>query len=230
MKSKTLKYISTAIFSVLLALNFSSCNNSDFPVDINYYRLFSPVTFTTETVTATNAQLTFSKVTNADKYIIELSENDSLHFNSITRTVQISEDTLTLNTGTTNVYTVLVGNLKGGIRYSARIKSATNNGTIPESKYDMVTFITKTEQILIAPLPSEISNTSVILHWDATGANVTHIVLISSTDGSSQTFNLTDVDKAASLKLIEGLSSLTTYTARIYNTDNKRGEITFSTN
>src|ERR1035437_3099147 len=197
MKSKTLKYISTAVFTVLLALNFSSCNNSDFPVDVSYYRLFSPVTFTTGTITATNAQFTFSKVINAEKYIIELSENDSLHFNSITRTVQISADTLTLNTA--NIYTVLVDSLKGGIRYSARIKSATNNGTIPESKYDAVTFITKTEQILITPIPTEITNTSVILHWVATGANVTHIVLISSTDGSSQTFNLTDVDKAASL-------------------------------
>ena len=230
MKTKFLKYILIAVFPVLLAFNFISCNNSDFPVDMSYYRLFSPVTFTTGTITATNAQLTFSKVTNADKYIIELSENDSLHFDSIARTIQISADTLTLNTGTTNMYTVLVDSLKGGIRYSARIKSATNNGTIPESKYDVVTFVTKTEKIIKAVLPEEVTSSSVTLRWDATGNNVTHIVLISSIDGSSQTFNLTDADKAASLKLIEGLSGLTSYTARIYNTDNKRGEITFSTN
>jgi hypothetical protein len=230
MKSKILKYISTAAFTVFLALNFSSCNNQDFPVDMSYYRLFSPVTFITGTVTATNAQFTFSKVINAEKYIIELSENDSLHFTSIVRTVVISADTLTLNTGTTNMYTVLVDSMKGSIRYSARIKSETNNGTIPESKYDVVTFVTKTEKIIKAVLPEEVTSSSAILHWDATGNNVTHIILISSTDGSSQTYNLTDAEKVASMKLIENLSSLTTYTAQIYNVDNKRGEITFSTN
>jgi len=228
MKTKFLKYILIAVFTVFLALNFSSCNNSDFPVDMSYYRLFSPVTFTPGTITATNAQLTFSKVITAEKYIIELSENDSLHFNSITRTVQISADTLTFNTD--SMYTVLVDSMKGGIRYSARIKAATNNGTIPESKYDVVTFVTKTEKIIKAVLPEEVTNNSVILRWDATGNNVTRIILISSTDGSSQTFNLTDADKVASMKLIENLSSLTNYTAQIYNADNKRGEITFSTN
>jgi len=213
---------------LFLVFGLSSCNKDNGTIDQSFNRLFRPVTFTTRAVTATSVQLAFSKVTNADKYIFEFSENDSLSFNKIVGTLQFSEDTLTLDA--TKLYAIRVIHLKGGTRYSVRVKAATNNGTIPESKYDVVTFVTKTEQIIKAILPEETTSNSVILHWDATGANVTHIVLTSSTDGSSQTFNLTDSDKAASLKLIGNLSSLTTYTAQIYNVDNKRGEITFSTN
>ena len=130
---------------LFLVFGLSQCTKNNDTIDQSLNRLFRPVTFTTGAITATGINFTFSKVINAEKYIIELSEKDSLHFDSIARTIQISADTLTFKTGTTNMYTVPVGNLKGGIRYSARIKAATNNGTIPDSKYDYLVFTTKAQ-------------------------------------------------------------------------------------
>lgn len=229
MKRKYIKFISSGLFTIIAALSLVSCNDFEFPVDGSFRRLFSSVTFETGTVTATSAKLTFSKVNEATAYVIEFSE-DSLQFTNIVKAVQVSLDTLKADAGTTNKYTLLVSNLKGGTRYSARLKSITKTAEIPESKYDMVTFLTKSEQIFKGIITTEKTDISVILHWDATGADITHIVLTSLADGSIINYQLTDADKTAALKLFDGLKGSTTYTAVIYNADNKRGELTFRTN
>jgi hypothetical protein len=229
MKSKYIKFIFAGFFTVTTVLGFVACNDFEFPVDASFRRLFSSVTFETGTVTATSVKLTFSKVNEATAYVIEFSE-DSLQFSNIVKTVQVSIDTLTADAGTTNKYSLLVTNLKGGSRYSARLKSVTVGAEVPVSKYDVVTFLTKSEQIFKGIITSEKTDMSVILHWDATGANITHIVLTSLTDATTNTYQLTDADKMASLKLFDGLKGSTTYTASIYNADNKRGELTFRTN
>ncbi|MEI8085297.1 MAG: DUF5123 domain-containing protein [Paludibacter sp.] len=229
MKSKYIKFIYAGLFTVIAAISLVSCDNYEFPVDASFKRLFSSVTFETATVTATSVKLTFSKVSEATAYVIEFSE-DSLQFTNIAKTVKVSIDTLTADAGTTNKYSLVVTNLKGGMRYSARLKSVTVAANVPESKYDMVTFLTKSEQIFKGIITTEKTDISVILHWDATGADVSHIVLTSLTDATSITYQLTDADKKASLKLFDGLKGSTTYTASIFNSDNKRGELTFRTN
>lgn len=229
MKSKITKYISSGVFILLFVLSFTSCIDFEFPVDLSFKRLFSSVSFGTGTITATTAEITFSKVPGVDKYIIELSE-DSLQFTTNVKTIELKADTLAFVDGSTTIYQIKLNNLKGGVSYSARLKSISSTGETPDSKWDVLTFSTKTEQIFQNVLASEKTDISVVLRWNAAGSDVTHIDVISMTDNTTRTVSLTTEDKAVSIKLIEGLSGSTTYTANIYNGDNKRGTITFRTN
>lgn len=47
-------------------------------------------------------------------------------------------------------------------------------------------------------------------------------MMTNTIDNTTKRKDLTAADKAASMKLIEGLNGSTTYTADIYNNDNKR--------
>ena len=229
MKPKLINHLQIWIFSLMIALTFNSCENFEFPVDSSFSRLFSPVTFSSGIVTATGVELIFSKVTGANKYVIEMSE-DSLLFSNIVRTIEMSSDTLQFADGSTTQYVIKLTNLNGGVQYSARLKSVSTSGEIPESKWAETTFKTKSEQIFQNIITSEKTDISVILRWNATGADVTQIQIVSTVDASIITVQLTDADKTASMKLIEGLSGSTTYTANIYNGENKRGTLTFRTN
>lgn len=218
-----------AVLMVILTSTFSACEEFGFPVDESFKRLFSPVTFASENITATSADLTLSKVPGADTYVIEFSE-DSLQFTTIVRTLTLKADTLSYASGSTSVYLIRVGDLKGATRYSARLKALSSTNEQPESKWDLITFATRSEQIFKNVLSSEKTDMSVILRWDASGAGVTHIMMTNTIDNTTKREDLTAADKAASMKLIEGLNGSTTYTADIYNNDNKRGSITFRTN
>jgi hypothetical protein len=218
-----------ALLILALLTTFSACEEFGFPVDESFKRLFSPVTFSSENITATSADLTFSKVPGAETYVIEFSE-DSLQFTTIVRTLTVKADTLSLVSGSTSSYLLRVGDLKGATRYSARLKAISPNNETPESKWDLLTFSTKSEQIFKNVLSTDKTDYSVVLRWDASGAGVTHIMLTNKLDNSTKREDLTAADKTASMKLIEGLTGATTYTADIYNNDNKRGSITFRTN
>lgn len=135
-----------AVLMVILTSTFSACEEFGFPVDESFKRLFSPVTFASENITATSADLTLSKVPGADTYVIEFSE-DSLQFTTIVRTVTLKADTLSYATGSTSVYLIRVGDLKGATRYSARLKALSSTNEMPESKWDLITFATRSEQI-----------------------------------------------------------------------------------
>lgn len=218
-----------ALLMVALLTTFSACEEFGFPVDESFKRLFSPVTFSSENITATSVDLTFSKVPGAESYVIEFSE-DSLQYTTIVRTVTVKADTLSFVSGSTSSYLLHIGDLKGATRYSARLKAISPNNETPESKWDLITFSTKSEQIFKNVLSTDKTDYSVVLRWDATGAGVTHIMLTNTLDNSTKREDLTAADKTASMKLIEGLTGATTYTADIYNNDNKRGSITFRTN
>lgn len=218
-----------ALLMVALLTTFSACEEFGFPVDESFKRLFSPVTFSSENITATSVDLTFSKVPGAETYVIEFSE-DSLQYTTIVRTVTVKADTLSFVSGSTSSYLLHIGDLKGATRYSARLKAISPNNETPESKWDLITFSTKSEQIFKNVLSTDKTDYSVVLRWDATGAGVTHIMLTNTLDNSTKREDLTAADKTASMKLIEGLTGATTYTADIYNNDNKRGSITFRTN
>lgn len=217
------------VLMMFIVGTFSSCEEFGFPVDESYKRLFSPVTFASENLTATSIDLTFSKVSGADSYVIEFSE-DSLAFTAIVRTLQLKADTLSFASGSKTVYLTRVLNLKGATRYSARLKAVSTVGEIPESKWDLLTFVTRSEQIFRNVTVNEKTDVSVVLRWDAAGSGVTHIMMTNTQTNTSSRIDLTADDKAASMKLIEGLEGSTTYMAEIFNNDNKRGTITFRTN
>ncbi len=226
--NKNIKLL-TAALMVLMLGTFSSCEEFGFQADDSYKRLFSPVTFGSENITATSVDLSISKVSEADTYVIEFSE-DSLLFSTIVRTVELKAENLSYASGSKSVYLTRIIDLKGATRYSARMKAVSSVGDIPESKWDLLTFVTRSEQIFKNVLSNEKTDMSVILRWDAAGSGITHIMLTNTLTSTSSRIDLTTEDKTASMKLIEGLNGSTTYMADIYNNDNKRGSITFRTN
>lgn len=225
---KKIKLLPAVLIIVFLSM-FSACEEFGFPVDESYNRLFSPVTFASENVTATNADFTFSKVSGADTYVIELSE-DSLVFGTIVRTLELKADTLNFVSGSKTNYLIRVSDLKGATRYSARLKSVASSGDMPESKWDLLSFVTRSEQIFKNIISAEKTDMSVILRWDAAGSGVTHIMMTNNVDNSSARVDLSADDKAASMKLVDALKGSTIYTADIFNNDNKRGTVIFRTN
>lgn len=225
---KKINILYAAVLLILMS-TFTACEEFGFPVDESHKRLFSPVTFATENITATGVDFTFSKVKGADSYTIELSE-DSLQFATIVRTIELSADTLSYAPGSETVYLIRVSELNGGMPMSARLKSIASDGKLPESKWSELFFKTLSEQIFVNVLASEKTDMSVILRWNASGAGVTHIMMTNTLDNSSVRVDLTAEDKAASMKLIEGLAGGTTYIAEIFNNANKRGTLTFRTN
>lgn len=226
--NKNIKLLTVALMVLMLG-TFSSCEEFGFPTDDSYRRLFSPVTFGSENITATSVDLTISKVSEADTYVIEFSE-DSLLFSTIVRTEELRAENLSYAPGSKTVYLTRITDLKGSTRYSARMKAVSSAGDIPESKWDLLTFVTRSEQIFKNVLSNEKTDMSVILRWDAAGSGITHIMLTNTLTSTSSRIDLTAEDKTASMKLIEGLNGSTTYAADIFNNENKRGSITFRTN
>jgi len=69
------KYYKSTLALLLMLLTMSACDDFSFPVDDAYNRLFSPVTFETETVASTNIAISFSKVNGAKSYVFEFAKD-----------------------------------------------------------------------------------------------------------------------------------------------------------
>lgn len=230
MKHTTLlKYISACFLVMAIAFNFSSCiDDNEWDVDSAHSRMHRPVTFETASVGATNVALRFSKINGTRSYVIEFSE-DSLEFNSIVRTEELSADTMTFdNSSTTPRYVAPFSRLKAATQYSARIKTTSKKDGIADSEWAVLAFKTPGENILTGISPSDITDRSVILKWSA-GSDVTHIILTPS-DGGAVRVDLNQDDINTGMKYIDGLTADMPYVAEIYNESVKRGERSFATN
>lgn len=224
MKNRFLYKICNGFLLLGLALAFASCDDvNDWGVDESQNGTFSPVVFESEPA-ATNASLIFSKVTNAKSYVFELSQ-DSLEFNTITRTIEVEAEDLVRDTlNLKERYLILIKHLDAETRYSARLKVTSSVG-LPDSKWVTTTFKTKAEQIFEAT--RDLSDNGAILTWSVENP-VTHIIL--STEGAAdQRLELTSEEIAKGEKVLTGLTQLTEYKAVIYDQEIKRGTTTFAT-
>lgn len=148
MNSRKFKHISDRFFLLAIlipALWACTDANTDFTVANNYKRMFSPVTFTSGILTSSSVQFQFSKISQTSKYVIDISKQDSMKFDSIKATVEFLPDTMKFVSGTTNMYSETIHNLLPATRYSARIKAVSADGITADSKYDYVVFDTKAQ-------------------------------------------------------------------------------------
>ncbi|MBP7767899.1 MAG: DUF4957 domain-containing protein [Prevotella sp.] len=198
------------------ALAITSCtDDNDWSVDSAFDRLFGP---TEDNIAvkpdATGAQVTFSPVSGAERYVIEVS-NDSL-FEGGVLTYGETDSKITSSP-------VYITNLVSDTTYFLRMKALSSSKT--ESSWARLDghFKTKSEQILEALNElTDLTATSVTLHWPA-GTAVTAV----KCDGN--TYDLTAEQIAAGTLTIIGLTPETKYTANIYNGTKKRGSLTFTT-
>lgn len=210
---KTKKYIYILGLSAVALI--SACDDQSTEItSIDYDRLFSPISLEARVVNQVNARLTWSAVSGATSYNIEVFANDSLTFaGSPVQTLS--------NIANTDIPYTITG-LDGETKYSARVQAIGEN--ITESKWNGVYFKTGTEQIFSSVLEEDLTPTSVILRWTA-GETATTITL--SPGDISHT--ITSAEIAAGAATIEGLTAETTYTAKLMNGTKTRGTATFTT-
>lgn len=209
----------------VILLGSTSCEDTnDWGVDGDQNRTFSPVVFELVKPGATFADVRFSKVTNAQSYIIEISQ-DSLEFATIVdKTEVLAEQAVDDSTSVgKNLYLTTLKKLEPETRYSARIK-VTSDKNLPESKWATVTFKTITEQILDAV--SAITASSATLIWES-GLEVTHITYVGN--GKKTEIKLTPQNITEGKLVLTGLAEYTSYTVQIFNNEKKRGTRIFQT-
>lgn len=205
---------------VLLAGLFQSCDDpNDWDVDNAFNRMFSPVVFETASIEGTTVILRYSAVTGAKKYILEFSK-DSLAFDEIVKTVQVTADEMVIDsTSSSKRYLYTISQLDGDAQYSARIK-ASSNDSIPDSKWTAVAFKTKGEQII-----NEIRNiteSSAVVTWDPV-YEVTHYSL------SGSIMALSEQQKEEGILELSGLNPYTKYEITLLNGETGRGTLSFTT-
>ena len=126
-----------------------------------------------------------------------------------------------------NFYVLTENELEVETKYFARVKALSINSTAESGWVNSAGFMITGEQILFTPLDAELKDKSVTLRWRPT-TGLTRIVLTPA-GGTAQTITLDATDLDASLKLIEDLTPLTSYTAAIYAGNVRKGILSFTT-
>lgn len=208
------------VLSFLTATIAVSCTDgNDWDVDPSTDRLFQPSV--DATVSATTAELKWSKIAGAEYYVIELSK-DTL-YDAITET----PSSIVLGTDksiTASPYTVT--NLDSSTKYFLRVKSVSST---KESKWhypSFYSFTTKAEQIL-NPV-SNIGGQSATINWEK-DKTVTHLVITETATGASSQVELDATAQQNGSIKITGLTPKTEYSVEIYNGTVLRGTLKFAT-
>lgn len=206
------KYIYTSIMAIAL-MAFAGCSDNIDPLteELDVNRVLTPTKLSVVIRTLTTADLSWHVRNDADRYVVEFSE-DSLQFTNIIRTVEVLPTELPV-----------LEVFEGSTRYSARVKGISASGK-SDSNWGMITFVTGDENIFLDIQAGDVSFTEATLRWPA-GSEVTHITL---NPGNIQHTITTD-EKAAGVALVTGLNANTQYTARLYNNTKPKGLKVFTT-
>lgn len=212
MKNINVNIILKACIIMLFPLLFLACedeNAGDYTPD----QLFRPVKFSSST---SGSSVNFSWVPVANSSIsLEISK-DSLAFTDILQIIALDE-----------VTEFTVENLYSSTRYSARIKSVSKVIGISDSEYTEITFVTGIENIFYSAGSEDITANSINVKWNSL-KEVSDLIL--STNGVDDLIiNLSEGEKAAGEKPIEGLNPGTVYNIQILNGDMLRGTIVVTT-
>lgn len=163
-----------------------------------------------------------------------LTWNASLFAASATDyTVQISTDSFFASAPLTSVVvpkptaTFTDSILEINTPYFARVKANATNGSSESYWITSGRFRITGEQIFFPVLETEVTDKTVLLKWRPS-PGLTRITLTTGA-GVVTEVPLVAADLTANQKLIEGLSPLTQYTARIYRGTLQKGTTTFST-
>ena len=167
---------------------------------LNLARLLSPTGVSALVIDGNTASVSWNKVSKATAYQVEVFDNAEMTGSPVKTYPDIPKTVLT--------YT-LTG-LEGETDYYVRVKAI--GAETDDSKWTVVTFKTKPEQIMKAVDLNEIKATEVVLRWTP-GANATRITL----SPGSITHDVTASEITAGAATITGLAPETTYTATLLN-------------
>ncbi len=176
-------------------------------------RLFRPVEVTTN-FDGTTVEISWLPIKGAQSYSLDLSR-DSLQFENIVKTINdITEAG------------VVIPELAGGTRYSVRVIAIADQEQY-NSKYAELTFVTPTENILYQIESENIGANDVVVKWDP--SKTANRIVVIPESGSPLEYQISDAEKNAGEKLLEGLTGETGYLVEIFNGNIQRGVVPFKT-
>ena len=173
------------ILAGIIATGIVSCKKyNDWDTDESANRLFMP-TSVGAVVDGISVTLRWKAKPGTTSYTIELSK-DSLQFTQIIKTYSVTNVTQDAD-GYKNF--IIPDRLDDLTRYSTRIKGLDTTGTKTESQWEVVTFKTTTEQIMIPVTDADKTPYTITLNWK-TPNEVTHFILVNSL-GFGKMFDIT---------------------------------------
>jgi hypothetical protein len=197
---------------------FAACSD---PMDeitaIEYQRTFSPIELKVEPSSFDQATITWKSTDGARLYDVKLSQGDSLKFTNIVQTWEDIELTR-----------LSLADLLGQSQYSIAVRAKAFNENQEDSHWTAIEFKTSAEQIFKAVKGVEIKATSLIVHFELPHGQITRLAL-SPASGEETSIPLTTTDIEAGYKEVTGLTPGTDYKISIYNEDQKRGEVSATT-
>lgn len=209
MKAKNIFILVSGILSGVVA----GCDDNIDPVieELDLARVFSPTELEANIRTNTTIELNWNVKEDVDHYVVEFSE-DSLEFNTIIRTVEVSPENVPVQE-----------KFFGDTRYSARVKAVSSTGK-EDSKWSAVTIRTNPENILQSVANEDVAIDGVFLQWPA-GEHATRFVFM---PGNIE-YNITASDVTNGEATVTGLDYYTNYTVTMYAGNSQRGKTTFKT-
>ncbi|MDP4290180.1 MAG: DUF5123 domain-containing protein [Bacteroidota bacterium] len=211
------KIISKHIFFWLIAIAIfmGACTKN--PVENPLIRLFEPVVSTSPQVQGNQITFSWLKITGTASYKVDISRDTT--FKTIDQTVKVSKDT----------NYVVFSNLLWDTGYRIRLRGIASD-TTKNSKYVKVDVKTgKFPTILIAPTSNDLTDYSIVVRWNNTGATATSINVLKTNGTLVKTVALTSTDITNGYKEIQGLAGTTTYVVSIYSGTTLRGTQNYTT-
>ncbi|MDT0677652.1 DUF5123 domain-containing protein [Autumnicola musiva] len=208
-----LRYIfKSLLIAILLAATVTGCDyDKEIIEELPVEREFAPVNLSAFVRNQVNVELNWTVNENVNSYIVEFA-NDSLRFDNIVKSIEVSPDELP----------VLVP-LESESLYSIRVKAISERGN-DDSSWATTTARTLTEQLFIEGEPDDVKAKEAIFRW-VPNSEVTEISL----SPGNITHTITQEEKADGMATVTGLTSETEYTATLLNGSEIRGVRTFTT-
>ncbi len=208
------------MLSSVMLLFFPSCKK-DVEVD-RHYAIPAAKDLQITDLKARKATLTWSyDYSPVQSFTVELSTSSTFLAANLVKKVTLAAD---------SNKTVVFDSLASLTPYYIRIK-ASNGDPMFSSAYSTVSFTSaEVENIFNSVQRSDLTATSAMLKWNSPKAGtVTHIIITPSGGTPMPQINLTDADIAARQIQVNDLQQATTYKAAIYDGDENKGEIAFTT-
>jgi hypothetical protein len=214
MKLLKLKNILSLLAMIGLVWTLGSCKKGD---DLGEApRLFRPTVSGDLVATANFIEASWQRVKGADQYTIQISRDT---FKTIDVSINVDSNA------------VLIENLKWDQLYQVQVR-ANSADSLKNSKFGILGAV-KTPRFPSILKPStinDVTENSAIMRWTASGAAVTEIKVFTELNGTLlRTVTLSPTDLSNEYRIVNGLTSATSYYFELYSGSTLRGYNTYIT-
>lgn len=221
---KIQKYIFGASVLLFAGMLASCTEGNDWETDSSFSRLFG-VSDLTVTEGALTADVSFTGVSGADYYTIQLDADSASLYDGTAAISVTSEGTSCTVTGLspkTSYYLRVQSNASGKNPSKWVYFQKTSNGALVNY------FKTDAEEILSVD-QTAVKSSSARITWDNAGLAVTHLTITASGSETTVTIPLSTEAISAQAFTLTDLEESTTYIVKIYNGEDVRGTVTVTT-